>query len=91
MSGLQTKKAAIESVGSTEAEELKNKLMCASDRQADFTWQEIDGVRRVIEIVFTSAALDAEEGMTIVLTRTFVYEGTQPFDLDKITNVLTVT
>ena len=91
MSGLQTKKAAIESIGATEAEELYGRLMCSPDLVKDLTWAEIDGVRRITQIIFTSAALDADESMTIVATRTFTYQGADPFDLTKITNVLAVS
>ena len=68
----------------SESETLLDKLMCAPDLKRDLTWNEIDGVRRIIEIIFTSLILNAETGKTISLTRTFTYQAADPFDLVTI-------
>lgn len=80
----------IRSIGRTPEEKLKGDLLCAPDLDRDMTWAEIDGVRRVTQIVFTSASLDAATGDTITLTRTFTYQGADPFDLIEVKDVLTV-
>lgn len=67
------------------------KLFCMPDLKRDFTWDEVDGVRVPVSIVFTSAQLDADTGQTNVLTRNFVYEVADPFDLDYIEDELVVT
>lgn len=74
-----------------EQEVIKQSLMCSPDLKKDFTWDEVDGVRVPVQIVFSSALLDAETGNTITLTRSFIYEASDPFDLDEITDVLVVT
>jgi len=74
----------------SEIEILTKKLMCSPDLNRDFTWSEIDGVRRVVKIEFTSALLDAEYGSAVKLTRDFNYEVADPFDLDEVVDTLTV-
>ncbi|HHE40906.1 MAG TPA: hypothetical protein ENL10_05335 [Candidatus Cloacimonetes bacterium] len=91
MSHFGSKKTIITGIGAEEGERLKNRLLCMPDLLRNFTWQEIDGVRRTVKIVFTSAALDADEGKTIVFTRDFIYEAADPFDLDKIQDTLVVS
>lgn len=77
--------------GGEDDEDAKDSILCANDKESDFTWQEIDGVRRVVRIDFSSAALDAELGQTIVFRRDFVYDVADPFDLDKIVDSLIIT
>ena len=81
----------ISEIGVTEDERVKRRLMCAPDLDKAFTWAEIDGVRRVTEIVFTSSDLNADLGQTVVLTRSFTYQGSDPFDLINITDDLDIT
>jgi hypothetical protein len=80
----------IRSIGRTPEEKTKGDLLCSSDLDRDMTWAEIDGVRRVTQIVFTSANLDAATGDTITLTRTFTYQVADPFDLIEVKDTLTV-
>lgn len=68
----------------------KNKLMCSHDLSKSLTWAEIDGVRRITEIEFSSASLDSNLSATHKITRTFVYQVADPFDLTSVTDVLTV-
>lgn len=68
----------------------KNRLMCSHDLSKVLTWAEIDGVRRITEIIFTSASLDGNLGSTHMITRTFTYQGADPFDLIEVADVLTV-
>lgn len=91
MSSLQTKKSAIESYGATELEELKNRICCMPDVDKAMTWAEINGVRRITKIVFTSALLDADESANIVLNRDFTYQLVDPFDLIDVKDDLVVT
>lgn len=80
----------IRSIGRTPEEKLKGDLLCAPDLDRDMTWAEIDGVRKVTQIVFTSASLDVATGDTITLTRVFTYQGMDPFDLIEVKDTLTV-
>jgi hypothetical protein len=68
----------------------KNRLMCSHDLSKTLTWAEIDGVRRIAQIVFTSVSLDNNLGLAHSLTRTFIYQGADPFDLITVQDVLTV-
>lgn len=90
MSNLQNKAAIIQGEGGSTDEELKSRLLGMPDLLRDFTWAEIDGVRRVTTIVFTSAILDAELGQIVSLVRVFTYLGVDPFDLDTIQDTLVV-
>jgi len=90
MSGLQTKKSTIVGIGVEDGERIKNRLLCMPDLKRPMTWDEIDGVRRVVEIKFTSALLDTDLGSTIDLTRVFTYQTSDPFDLILIEDTLTV-
>lgn len=82
---------AVTVAATTEEEELLQRLMCSPDKRRDYTFQEIDGVQRVTQIVFTSAFLDADTGQTISLTRVFTYKGSDPFTLERIQDTLLVT
>ncbi len=91
MSGVETKDICEDLTGSVTGKTLKERLLCSPDLCRDFTWAEIDCVRRIISIVFTSDSLDTETGDTNILTRTFTYEGSDPFDLDEICDDLVVS
>lgn len=91
MSQFTSKKTQITGIGEEDAERILNRLLCAPDLEKNFTWTEIDGVYRVTEIVYTSAFIDADEEQTIVFTKTFVYEGADPFNLERIDRSLVVT
>jgi len=80
----------IRRVGTTAREKLTNALKCMDDKIVAYTWSEINGVRRVATIIWTSANLNTNEGSTVTLTRTFTYQGVDPFDLTNHTDVLTV-
>jgi hypothetical protein len=57
-------------------------LICkALDLERRFTWAEINGVRRVVEIRFSSESVNDILGQDVVLVRTFSYQSTDPFDL----------
>ena len=68
----------------------KNRLMCSHDLSKSLTWAEIDGVRRITEIEFSSASLDSNLSATHKITRTFTYQVADPFDLVSVTDILTV-
>jgi len=91
MSSFTSKKSRVVGIGATEGEVLKNRLLCAPDRDIDFTKAEIDGVRRVTKMVFTSALLDADVQKNVVLTRDFIYQVADPYDLTSIEDTLVVT
>jgi hypothetical protein len=76
--------------GTTVNQKIANALRCMDDKLVAYTWGEINGVRRVTKIEWTSAALDAQEGSTIKLTRTFTYQGVDPFDLVSTADALSV-
>lgn len=76
--------------GYSENTRIKNRLLSSPDLAKDMTWNEIDGVRRIVEIVFTSASLDSNMGATISLTRTFTYQGADPYDLVNVEDDLVV-
>lgn len=73
-----------------ESEVLIKKLFCSPDLFRALTWQEIDGVRRIIKIEYTSVMLNVETGSTIKLTRNFTYQSEDPFDLITIIDSLEV-
>lgn len=76
--------------GSIDA--VKSELLCADDLSKEFTWQEIDGVRRVVEIVFSSALYDAAHTPnTTTLVRTFTYGNADPFDLLSVVDEVVIT
>jgi hypothetical protein len=77
--------------GFSEEDRIKAALLCAPDLVRDMTWQEIDGVRRLVQIVFTSDAVNVEFEAIISLTRDFTYQLVDPFDLVKIEDTLVVT
>jgi len=91
MSTFTTKKSRVSGIGATEGEVLKNRLLCAPDRDIDLTHTEIDGVRRVTKMVFTSALLDIDTSSTVVLTRDFIFQVVDPYDLTSIEDTLVVT
>jgi hypothetical protein len=75
--------------GGDEAK-VKCQLLCMSDLDRLFTWQEINGVRRVVKIVFSSVAFNTQLGQTVTLERDFTYETADPFDMTRITDTLVV-
>lgn len=76
--------------GHTQDIRLQNRLLCSDDVERYLTWAEIDGVRRITKIEWVSDSIDTQEGATVKLTRTFTYQGADPFDLVSIDDVLTV-
>ena len=80
----------IRRIGTTINEKLKTALLCMEDVIRALTWAEINGVRKITKIEWTSSALDTQESGTIKLTRNFTYQGIDPFDLTSINDVLTV-
>ena len=78
-------------VGFSQDDSIKKAIVCASDLVRDMTWAEIDGVRRVTQIVFTADSVDEFFEVTAVLTRDFTYQTVDPFDLIKIEDTLDVT
>jgi len=69
---------------------VKGALMCAPDLERAMTWAEIDGVRRVVKIVYTADSVDTFFAATIDLTRDFTYQTADPFDLINIKDTLVV-
>lgn len=76
--------------GYSENTRVKNRLLSSPDLNKDMTWAEIDGVRRVTQIIFKSASLDANTSSTTTLTRTFTYQGADPYDLTDVDDALVV-
>lgn len=70
---------------------VKSAILCAPDVVRVFTHAEIDGVRRVIKIEYTSASVDVEFEATYKLIRDFTYQTVDPFDLVSIIDTLEVT
>lgn len=57
-------------------------LICgALDLERYYTWTEINGVRRIVEIRYISASANETIGQDVALVRTFSYQSTDPFDL----------
>lgn len=85
-------------VGSTTAqivvnpalEPIKDRIICAADVRKEFDWALINGVRRVTEIRYSSAIVNAQLGQTALLTKVFTYDGGPGFDLAHIQETLTV-
>lgn len=75
----------------TDPDDIKELILCAPDVVRAYTWATVAGVRKVTEIVFTSASVDTETGNTNVLTRTYTYDLSAPFDLLSEVDVLTIT
>lgn len=78
-------------VNSSEDQATYDDLMERSDLQREFDWDEINGVRKVTEIRFKSASLNAEVGLSVLVTRTFTYDGAPDYDLKDVTDALTQT
>jgi hypothetical protein len=76
--------------GYSENTRIKNRLLSSPDVNKDMTWAEIDGVRRITEIIFKSASLDVNTSSTTTLTRTFTYQVADPYDLTDVDDVLAV-
>jgi hypothetical protein len=77
--------------GGSLEDALAEKILCAPDVRKEFDWAEVNGVRKVTEIRYTSASVDAELGQTAVLTRAFTYDGGPDFDLAAIQTAVAVT
>lgn len=78
----------ITSSGNTQEDRIKNSIVCAPDVVKALTWSEINGVRRIIKIEFTSAETDALFNGTYRLDRVFTYQTAYPFDLINIQDTL---
>jgi len=81
---------SVVSEGTTTNDRIKNDILCAPDVIRDLTWAEIDGVRRVIQIDFTSNQSNVLYNGIYTVTRVFTYDTIAPFDLDKIIDTLVV-
>lgn len=67
----------------TDEEKIVSAIKCADDVLTDYTWAEIDGVRRVIKTEWSSANVTAELGVTSAeVVKDYVYQALDPFDLD---------
>lgn len=79
-------------IANTPASEinLKQLIMCAEDVIKNYTWQEIDGIYRITELLAESVFISNIEGQTTRLKRTFEYDAADPFNLKKITDEIIV-
>jgi hypothetical protein len=60
----------------------KDAIMCADDVHVDYTWQEINGVRRITQIMWSSASVATDLGITSAsVQRDYTYQGADPYDL----------
>ena len=60
----------------------KEAIMCATDVHVDYTWQEINGVRRIVQIKWSSASVATELTLTEAsVQRDYTYEVADPYDL----------
>ena len=66
----------------------KDLICCADDIVREYTWSEINGVRRITEILFSSEKANTELGFDIQIQRTFTYQASSPYDLTRITDVV---
>lgn len=76
--------------GLTPEETLKCQIMSAHDARRDLTWAEIDGVRRIKKIIWTSVSVNQVLNQTISVTRDFLYLAVDPFDLNITTDTLDI-
>jgi hypothetical protein len=68
----------------TLEQRLKEAIMCSDDAELDFTWDEIDGVRRIVQIIYSSDSVATLLGQSEAkVQRDFTYQGSDPFDLIK--------
>ena len=74
--------------GKSKNEFIKNSILEASDRVAVYTWIEVDCVRRVSKIEYTSAEVDATFEQAYKVVKDFTYLGVDPFTLDTIVYTL---
>jgi hypothetical protein len=66
-------------------------IRCADDVHVDYTWAEINGVRRITEIKWSSNNVATILGLaTAELTRTYTYQVADPFDLIDRDDVLSL-
>lgn len=63
-------------------------ILCAYDMRKELDWDEIDGVRRVVEMRFYSDAVNLLNGTNYFVRRVFTYKLASPRDLLKITDTL---
>lgn len=60
----------------------KDAIMCADDVVAAYTWAEIDGVRRITQIIWSSSNIATELSVTSAsVQRDYTYQVADPFDL----------
>ena len=71
----------------TKPESKKCELFSKIDLYKEFTWQEIDGVRRIIQIDFTSELFNNFYRGYYTLRRRFTYQTIDPYDLININEV----
>lgn len=75
----------------TLEQRIKEAIMCSNDVELDFTWSEIDGVRRVVEIIYSSTSVANLLGKAEAsVQRVFTYQASDPFDLVKRTDTLSL-
>lgn len=72
-------------------DDTKNAITCADDVQAEYTFQEINGVRRITEIKWTSNLVASELGLSSAsVTRVYTYENSDPYDLVNRSDTLSL-
>ena len=60
----------------------KEAIMCADDVHVDYTWAEINGVRRITQILWSSVDIAVELSVTSAsVQRDYTYEVSDPYDL----------
>jgi hypothetical protein len=68
----------------------KCKIMSAEDVKRDLTWDEINGVRRIVKEEWHSVQTSATLPVDVKVVRDFVYQTVDPFDLVEINDSLQV-
>ena len=64
--------------------DLRDLICGAPDLNRVLEWAEINGVRRIVEMRFSSDVANEELGFDVEMVRTFTYLPTDPFDLVRI-------
>ncbi len=76
-----TNRLKVDTIVST-ADSPKESIMCANDVVADYVWQEIDGVRRITKITWSSVSVATELALSSAsVERNYTYQNIDPFDL----------
>jgi hypothetical protein len=70
----------------------KGAIMCAQDVHVDYTWSEINGVRRIVQIKWSSTQIATNLGLSEAsVTRDYIYQIADPYDLIDRDDTLTLT